>query len=134
VVDIGLTGLSGWDGAAAAVGLAGEDADLCALVGEDAVSASDPGAGKAAEFGGRHELYERNYSGNQDQIRIDAFRFWKARGDFDSFDLFVEKGMSEYDVDGWTADPWASAPVGEMTLTSRNHGEMNPKDRSSIRT
>jgi len=56
--------------------------------------------------GPRHELYERNYSGNQDQIRIDALRFSKARGDFDSFDTFVEKCMSAYDLDGWTTAPW----------------------------
>jgi len=59
-----------------------------------------------SEFGGRHELYERNYSGNQDQIRIDALKFFKARGDFDSFDAFVEQCMSEYDLDGWTTPPW----------------------------
>lgn len=60
-----------------------------------------------SEFGARHELYERNYSGNQDQIRIDALKFSKARGDFDAFDSFVEQCMSEYDLDGWTASPWA---------------------------
>jgi len=62
------------------------------------------------EFGARHELYERNYSGNQDQIRLDALRFSRNRGDFDRFNAFVDKCMSEYDLDGWTASPWADAP------------------------
>jgi 4-hydroxyphenylacetate 3-monooxygenase len=61
------------------------------------------------EFGARHELYERNYSGNQDQIRLDALRFSRNRGDFDQFNAFVEKCMSEYDLGGWTASPWADA-------------------------
>jgi aromatic ring hydroxylase len=62
------------------------------------------------KFGARHELYERNYSGNQDQIRLDALRFSRNRGDFDQFNAFVDQCMSEYDLDGWTASPWADAP------------------------
>ncbi|MEV6780621.1 hypothetical protein, partial [Streptomyces syringium] len=30
------------------------------------------------EFGGRHELYERNYSGNGEQVRLDALK-WATR-------------------------------------------------------
>jgi aromatic ring hydroxylase len=30
--------------------------------------------------------------------------------DFAGFDSFVEQRMSDYDLHGWTADPWASAP------------------------
>ena len=33
-------------------------------------------------------------------------RFSKVRGELDSFDTFVEKCMSEYDLDGWTTPPW----------------------------
>lgn len=29
---------------------------------------------------------------------------------FDSFNAFVEQCMSEYDLDRWTADPWANVP------------------------
>jgi 4-hydroxyphenylacetate 3-monooxygenase len=60
----------------------------------------------ATEFGARHELYERNYSGNQDQIRIDGLNFSRKRGDFERFTGFVEKCMSDYDLDGWTTAPW----------------------------
>jgi 4-hydroxyphenylacetate 3-monooxygenase len=47
---------------------------------------------------------------NLDQIRLDALRFSRNRGDLDSFNAFVDQCMSEYDLDGWTASPWADAP------------------------
>jgi hypothetical protein len=42
--------------------------------------------------------------------RHDALRFSRSRGDFDAFSVFVEQCMSVYDLNGFTADPWASAP------------------------
>jgi 4-hydroxyphenylacetate 3-monooxygenase len=58
------------------------------------------------EFGSRHEWYEINYSGNQEQMRLDMKRFSEARGLLDDFDALVEQCMSEYDVDGWTDGVW----------------------------
>lgn len=58
------------------------------------------------EFGARHELYEANYSGNQDQIRIDG-RNWALRtGGMDAAIGLVEECMGDYDVDGWTRGRW----------------------------
>jgi 4-hydroxyphenylacetate 3-monooxygenase len=59
-----------------------------------------------SEFGSRHEWYEINYSGNQEQMRLDMARFSKGRGIFERFDELVERCMSEYDLDGWTGDTW----------------------------
>ena len=54
------------------------------------------------EFGGRHELYERNYSGNNENIRIEAL--WNAQGTGLDKQLkdFAQQCMDEYDVNGWT--------------------------------
>ena len=54
------------------------------------------------EFGGRHELYERNYAGNHEDIRIQAL--WNARGSgmLDQMTALAEQCMSEYDENGWT--------------------------------
>ena len=54
------------------------------------------------EFGGRHELYERNYAGNNEDIRIHNLFNAMATGDADRCVAFVEQCMSEYDLDGWT--------------------------------
>ena len=54
------------------------------------------------EFGGRHELYERNYSGNNENIRIEAL--WSAQGSGLDKQLmdFAQQCMDEYDINGWT--------------------------------
>jgi 4-hydroxyphenylacetate 3-monooxygenase len=59
-----------------------------------------------SEFGSRHEWYEINYSGNQEQMRLDMLRFSGDRGLMDQFDALVEQCMSEYDLDGWTDPTW----------------------------
>ena len=58
------------------------------------------------EFGGRHELYERNYAGNHEDIRIHAM--WNARGSgaLDTMIGFAEQCMADYDEDGWTGETW----------------------------
>jgi 4-hydroxyphenylacetate 3-monooxygenase len=58
------------------------------------------------EFGARHEWYEINYAGNQEQMRLDMARFAGARGLLGQFDQLVEQCTSEYDLDGWTGDVW----------------------------
>jgi aromatic ring hydroxylase len=58
------------------------------------------------EFGSRHEWYEINYGGNQEQMRLDMARFAGVRGLMADFDSLVDQCMSEYDLDGWTEDTW----------------------------
>jgi 4-hydroxyphenylacetate 3-monooxygenase len=58
------------------------------------------------EFGARHALYERNYSGNNEQIRLDVLNFARIKGHLGGFTGFAEQCMSEYDLDGWTSDTW----------------------------
>jgi 4-hydroxyphenylacetate 3-monooxygenase len=56
-----------------------------------------------SEFGGRHELYERNYAGNYEDIRLGNLPNAIARGDAHRIKKFVESFMAEYDLDGWIA-------------------------------
>ncbi len=53
------------------------------------------------EFGGRHELYERNYAGNYEMIRLENLLMSLANGDAAGLKKFVEQFMAEYDLDGW---------------------------------
>ena len=55
-----------------------------------------------SEFGGRHELYERSYSGSHELTKLECY--WMAKGDgtVDRIKAFADKCMSEYDLDGWT--------------------------------
>jgi 4-hydroxyphenylacetate 3-monooxygenase len=55
-----------------------------------------------SEFGGRHELYERNYAGTDEGTRVDLFFGAQASGAADTFKGFAEQCMAEYDLDGWT--------------------------------
>jgi 4-hydroxyphenylacetate 3-monooxygenase len=55
------------------------------------------------EFGGRHELYEINYSGSHEEIRRYALFGAIASGAYDRFKGFADKCLNEYDLNGWTA-------------------------------
>ncbi|GAA1214201.1 4-hydroxyphenylacetate 3-hydroxylase family protein [Prauserella alba] len=55
-----------------------------------------------SEFGGRHELYERNYSGNHESVRAEMLFNAQQSGAADSMTGFAEQCMAEYDLDGWT--------------------------------
>jgi len=53
------------------------------------------------EFGGRHELYERNYFGNHESIRFETLLVANVTGASKRYMGFAEKCMEEYDIDGW---------------------------------
>jgi len=54
------------------------------------------------EFGGRHELYERNYCGNHESIRFVVLMVAEMVGQAEKYKGFAEQCMAEYDLDGWT--------------------------------
>jgi 4-hydroxyphenylacetate 3-monooxygenase len=60
------------------------------------------------EYGSRHELYERNYSGNHEQMRLDALNFARRKGLVDRFTALVDACMADYDVHGWVNPVWQS--------------------------
>jgi 4-hydroxyphenylacetate 3-monooxygenase len=53
------------------------------------------------EFGGRHELYEMNYAGNHEDIRIQAM--WNARtsGTLEGMIALADQCLADYDENGW---------------------------------
>jgi 4-hydroxyphenylacetate 3-monooxygenase len=55
-----------------------------------------------SEFGGRHELYERNYFGNHESIRFETLMVADLMGASARYKGFAERCMAEYDLDGWT--------------------------------
>ncbi|MEU3355941.1 4-hydroxyphenylacetate 3-hydroxylase family protein [Streptomyces sp. NPDC037389] len=65
------------------------------------------------EFGGRHELYERNYSGNGEQVRLDALRWAAKRGSLARYEALVQDCMDDYDTDGWRRGPWQAPAVAD---------------------
>ena len=58
------------------------------------------------EFGGRHELYERNYAGNHEDIRIQTLTGARRNGSMESMKAMVDQCMSDYDENGWTGSTW----------------------------
>jgi 4-hydroxyphenylacetate 3-monooxygenase len=54
------------------------------------------------EFGGRHELYERNYGGDHEAVRFQTLFAYQASGQADELKGYADQCMSEYDIDGWT--------------------------------
>lgn len=59
-----------------------------------------------SEYAGRHFLYETNYSGNHENIRLENLVVAQDSGMADEFIAFAEQCMSDYDLDGWTNDTW----------------------------
>jgi 4-hydroxyphenylacetate 3-monooxygenase len=60
-----------------------------------------------SEFGARHELYEINYAGSHEEIRIDALRAALGSGQYERWKGFADQCMAEYDLDGWTTRIWS---------------------------
>jgi 4-hydroxyphenylacetate 3-monooxygenase len=56
-----------------------------------------------SEFGGRHELYERNYFGDHETIRLQTLGAAEGSGAAARYKGFAEECMAEYDLNGWTA-------------------------------
>ncbi|MGL4859481.1 MAG: 4-hydroxyphenylacetate 3-monooxygenase, oxygenase component [Enterobacteriaceae bacterium] len=54
-----------------------------------------------SEFGGRHELYEINYAGSQDEIRLQCLRAAEGNGSMKQMTDMVERCLSDYDINGW---------------------------------
>jgi two-component FAD-dependent monooxygenase len=60
------------------------------------------------EFGGRHELYERNYAGNHENTRAELLYAQQSSGLVDEYKAFAETCLGEYDLNGWTVGDMCS--------------------------
>ena len=65
-----------------------------------------------SEFGGRHELYERNYAGNHEEIRLQALVSAQRSGSMQKMQDLVDQCMADYDENGWTSDDWVGFERG----------------------
>lgn len=59
-----------------------------------------------SEFAGRHELYEHNYAGNHEQVRLDMLKHCEAAGVITQCHDLVERCMEDYDETGWVKGNW----------------------------
>ena len=64
-----------------------------------------------SEFGGRHALYELNYAGAPEEVRLQVLKGAQRGGLMDEMEALVDQCMSDYDEHGWTSDTWLS-PLG----------------------
>ncbi|HEX6871925.1 MAG TPA: 4-hydroxyphenylacetate 3-hydroxylase C-terminal domain-containing protein, partial [Micromonosporaceae bacterium] len=76
------------------------------------------------EFGGRHELYERNYAGNHENTRIELYGAQLTGGQLDRYQSFVDACLAEYDLDGWTVPDLADF----TDLQHLRHSHLNRPD------
>jgi len=54
-----------------------------------------------SEFGARHELYEMNYSGSHELIRVFALQQAQGNGALKEMEALAEQCMADYDENGW---------------------------------
>ncbi len=58
------------------------------------------------EFGARHELYELNYAGSHELVRLFPLQHAQATGVTKQMEALADQCMADYDLDGWTGDTW----------------------------
>jgi 4-hydroxyphenylacetate 3-monooxygenase len=71
------------------------------------------------EFGGRHELYERNYAGAPETIRVLTLQMAQGGGRTAEFTGFAEQCLAEYDLHGWTVPDLVSADDVNVVFRAR---------------
>jgi 4-hydroxyphenylacetate 3-monooxygenase len=54
-----------------------------------------------SEFGARHELYEMNYAGSHELVRLFPLQVAQMSGSLKDMEALVERCMADYDEDGW---------------------------------
>jgi 4-hydroxyphenylacetate 3-monooxygenase len=54
-----------------------------------------------SEFGARHELYEMNYAGSHELVRLFPLHHAQASGSLKEMEALVEQCMADYDENGW---------------------------------
>jgi len=59
-----------------------------------------------SEFAGRHELYERNYAGNHEEIKLQLPALARADGSMAAMLSLVDQCLGDYDENGWLTETW----------------------------
>jgi 4-hydroxyphenylacetate 3-monooxygenase len=63
-----------------------------------------------SEFAGRHELYERNYAGNHEEIKLGLQTMARADGSLAQMTELVDRCLADYDETGWVHPAWSRNP------------------------
>jgi 4-hydroxyphenylacetate 3-monooxygenase len=71
------------------------------------------------EFGGRWELYEMNYFGSHENLRIEMLNRYRGTGGFAALTGLVDQCLAEYDVDGWTVPDLAAVAARPGSLAAK---------------
>ena len=58
------------------------------------------------EFGGRHGLYELNYAGAPEEVRMQVLKAAERMGTLKKMEELFDMCMSDYDENGWTSNTW----------------------------
>ncbi|MGB6619918.1 MAG: 4-hydroxyphenylacetate 3-hydroxylase C-terminal domain-containing protein, partial [Xanthobacteraceae bacterium] len=70
------------------------------------------------EFGARHELYEMNYSGSHELIRVFQLQQAQFSGRLKQMEALVEKCMADYDENGWKNPAYRDG--GDVSIVGKN--------------
>lgn len=84
-----------------------------------------------SEFGGRHELYERNYAGNHENIRLENLWVAAASGLDKELVAFAEQCMGEYDLDGWTVPDLVNPHDVNLVARKERTGGRHDHDKAA---
>jgi 4-hydroxyphenylacetate 3-monooxygenase len=60
-----------------------------------------------SEFGARHELYEMNYAGSHELVRLFPLQTAQATGSLKDMEALAEQCMADYDENGWRHPSYA---------------------------
>ena len=75
------------------------------------------------EFGARHELYEMNYSGSHELIRVFQLQQAQVNGTLKQMEALVEQCMADYDEDGWRHPAYRDA--GDVSIVGKSDQALN---------
>jgi hypothetical protein len=78
------------------------------------------------EFGGRHELYERNYFGNHESIRFETLHGRGPHRRERTIQGFAEQCMAEYDLTGWTVPDLINPDDVSAIINAAEFGLIDP--------
>jgi len=69
------------------------------------------------EFGARHELYEMNYSGSHELIRVFQLQQAQGTGALKQMEALADQCMADYDENGWRHPAYRDG--GDISLVGK---------------
>jgi 4-hydroxyphenylacetate 3-monooxygenase len=60
-----------------------------------------------SEFGARHELYEMNYAGSHELVRLFPLHHATSTGALAEMEALADRCMADYDEDGWNDESYS---------------------------